>query len=173
MAMAGDHAPRSRCAPVLSVSEALPPVCQQAPDSSSRVPEPTVAMRQNASGLSLRGAACMCVTVPRQAWPCSTKRLSQLCRSVCTKLSRRVQAARAQGPEKAVTGHAPSSACAPGPYAHLPGDPGVILYTNVTMGDKKMAFMKAVSQAVASCLGKPESYVGVCVQVRHAAAVKL
>ena len=40
MAMAGDHAPRSRCAPVLSVSEALPPVCQQAPDSSSRVPEP-------------------------------------------------------------------------------------------------------------------------------------
>lgn len=81
--------------------------------------------------------------------------------------ARCLQSSRAQTPQgAAATTAAPASACMPGPYAHLPGDPGVILYTNVTMGDKKMAFMKGVSQAVASCLGKPESYVGVCVQVR-------
>jgi phenylpyruvate tautomerase len=43
------------------------------------------------------------------------------------------------------------------------GDPSIILHTNVKMGEKKKAFMTAVSQAVASGLGKPESFVAVCV----------
>lgn len=47
----------------------------------------------------------------------------------------------------------------------LPGDPSLIVYTNVDMGDKKNAFMVDASAAVAECLGKPESYVSVCVMV--------
>jgi phenylpyruvate tautomerase len=43
------------------------------------------------------------------------------------------------------------------------GDPSIVLHTNVKMGDKKVAFMTAVSKAIASSLGKPESYVAVCV----------
>ncbi|EKX55354.1 hypothetical protein GUITHDRAFT_83763 [Guillardia theta CCMP2712] len=43
------------------------------------------------------------------------------------------------------------------------GDPSLILNTNVKMGDKKKEFMKAASSALAKGLGKPESYVAVCV----------
>lgn len=45
----------------------------------------------------------------------------------------------------------------------LPGDPSLTVHTNVAMGEKKMAFMKAASKSVASCLGKPESFVAVAV----------
>eukprot|EP00240_Pyramimonas_obovata_P006589 CAMPEP_0118933740 /NCGR_PEP_ID=MMETSP1169-20130426/12322_1 /TAXON_ID=36882 /ORGANISM="Pyramimonas obovata, Strain CCMP722" /LENGTH=184 /DNA_ID=CAMNT_0006876547 /DNA_START=101 /DNA_END=655 /DNA_ORIENTATION=+ len=47
---------------------------------------------------------------------------------------------------------------------NLPGDPSLTVFTNVSMGDKKMDFMLKASKAVASCLGKPESYVAVCVE---------
>jgi len=43
------------------------------------------------------------------------------------------------------------------------GDPSLILTTSVSLGDKKKAFMKAASKAVAKSLGKPESYVAICV----------
>ena len=43
------------------------------------------------------------------------------------------------------------------------GDPSIVLHTNVKMGEKKRAFMTAVSKALASSLGKPESFVAVCV----------
>ena len=44
------------------------------------------------------------------------------------------------------------------------GDPSLILTTNVDLGENKMAFMKAVSKAVAKGLGKPESYVAIAVR---------
>eukprot|EP00933_Yihiella_yeosuensis_P074206 TRINITY_DN83038_c0_g1_i1.p1 TRINITY_DN83038_c0_g1~~TRINITY_DN83038_c0_g1_i1.p1 ORF type:complete len:249 (+),score=55.54 TRINITY_DN83038_c0_g1_i1:61-807(+) len=43
-------------------------------------------------------------------------------------------------------------------------DPSLFVQTNVKLGDKKKEFMKACSKAVAQSLGKPESYVAVCVQ---------
>mmetsp|Transcript_32731 Transcript_32731/g.61477 ORF Transcript_32731/g.61477 Transcript_32731/m.61477 type:complete len:216 (+) Transcript_32731:44-691(+) len=43
-------------------------------------------------------------------------------------------------------------------------DPSLFVQTNINLGDKKMEFMKAASKAVAESLGKPESYVAVCVQ---------
>jgi len=43
------------------------------------------------------------------------------------------------------------------------GDPSIVIHTNVKMGDKKRTFMAAVSKALASALGKPESFVAVCV----------
>mmetsp|Transcript_113451 Transcript_113451/g.293792 ORF Transcript_113451/g.293792 Transcript_113451/m.293792 type:complete len:235 (-) Transcript_113451:176-880(-) len=43
-------------------------------------------------------------------------------------------------------------------------DPSLFVQTNVEMGEGKKAFMLAASKAVAQCLGKPESYVAVCVQ---------
>lgn len=43
-------------------------------------------------------------------------------------------------------------------------DPSLFVTTNAKLGDKKMDFMKAASAAVAKCLGKPESYVAICVQ---------
>jgi len=40
----------------------------------------------------------------------------------------------------------------------------MIMHTNVKMDkDQKMAFMKEMSRSIAECLGKPESYVAVCV----------
>mmetsp|Transcript_20296 Transcript_20296/g.40521 ORF Transcript_20296/g.40521 Transcript_20296/m.40521 type:complete len:168 (+) Transcript_20296:68-571(+) len=45
----------------------------------------------------------------------------------------------------------------------LPGDPSLILTTNVDLGDKKMEIMKACSKAIASNLEKPESYVAVSI----------
>jgi len=43
------------------------------------------------------------------------------------------------------------------------GDPSLILKTNVDMGDKKKEFMAAASKALSAGLGKPESFVAVCV----------
>jgi len=46
----------------------------------------------------------------------------------------------------------------------LPGDPSLLLHTNVALTpEEKDTFMGAASKAIASCLGKPESYVAVCV----------
>eukprot|EP00892_Ulva_mutabilis_P004291 jgi/Ulvmu1/2233/UM013_0080.1 len=49
------------------------------------------------------------------------------------------------------------------PLSQLPGDPSLIVHTNVDLGDKKTGFMTAASAAIAQCLGKPETYVSVCV----------
>jgi phenylpyruvate tautomerase len=56
----------------------------------------------------------------------------------------------------------------PGPIDPLTGmpcagDPSLILKTSVNLGDKKLALMKACSKAISSGLGKPESYVAVCI----------
>lgn len=48
----------------------------------------------------------------------------------------------------------------------MPGDPSLVVHTNVDMGDRKNAFMVDASAAVAQCLGKPEAFVSVCVIVR-------
>ena len=45
----------------------------------------------------------------------------------------------------------------------LPGDPSLILTTNVDLGDKKMDIMKAFSKAISAATGKPESYIAVSV----------
>ena len=62
--------------------------------------------------------------------------------------------------------NAPVAALAASPAtvdpATLPGDPSLILTTNVKLSDKK-AFMTAASAAIASSLSKPESYVAVAV----------
>lgn len=44
----------------------------------------------------------------------------------------------------------------------LPGDPSLVLHTNVRLADKS-AFLRAASKAVAATTGKPESYVAVAV----------
>ena len=45
-------------------------------------------------------------------------------------------------------------------FCDLPGDPSLILTTNVDLGDKKMEIMKACSKAIESATGKPEAYIG-------------
>lgn len=47
-----------------------------------------------------------------------------------------------------------------------PGDPSLILTTNVALKDKA-GFVMAASAAVASCLSKPETYVAICVTDQH------
>ena len=42
--------------------------------------------------------------------------------------------------------------------AALPGDPSLVLHTNVAIADKP-ALLKAASEAIAASLSKPESYV--------------
>ena len=49
------------------------------------------------------------------------------------------------------------------PFCSLPGDPSLILTTNVDLGDKKMEIMKACSKAIAKHTGKPESYIAVSI----------
>lgn len=44
----------------------------------------------------------------------------------------------------------------------LPGDPSLVLHTNVRLADKA-AFLRAASRTVVAATGKPESYVAVCV----------
>lgn len=44
--------------------------------------------------------------------------------------------------------------------AEHPGDPSLILTTNVDLGERKLDVMKACSKAIADHTGKPESYVG-------------
>lgn len=46
------------------------------------------------------------------------------------------------------------------PFCDLPGDPSLLLTTNVDLGDQKLPIMKACSKAIAKHTGKPESYVG-------------
>lgn len=49
------------------------------------------------------------------------------------------------------------------PFCKLPGDPSLLLTTNVDLGDKKMEIMKACSKAISSHTGKPESYIAVSI----------
>jgi len=49
-----------------------------------------------------------------------------------------------------------SSTC----FSELPGDPSLILTTNVDLGSKKMDIMKACSKAIQEHTGKPEAYIG-------------
>eukprot|EP00984_Skeletonema_dohrnii_P003429 scaffold1165_cov126-Skeletonema_dohrnii-CCMP3373.AAC.3 len=49
------------------------------------------------------------------------------------------------------------------PHCDLPGDPSLILQTNVDLGDKKAEIMKELSALVAKSLGKPESYVAISI----------
>ena len=44
----------------------------------------------------------------------------------------------------------------------LPGDPSLVVHTNVRMQDSKRPFMLAASRSIAETLQKPESYVAVC-----------
>lgn len=53
-----------------------------------------------------------------------------------------------------------SSAATHHPFCDLPGDPSLILTTNVDLGDKKMEIMKSISKAMSLHTGKPESYIG-------------
>jgi hypothetical protein len=46
------------------------------------------------------------------------------------------------------------------PFCDLPGDPSLILTTNVDLGDKKLQIMKSISKAIEQHTGKPESYIG-------------
>eukprot|EP01083_Nonionella_stella_P069713 186036_1 len=45
----------------------------------------------------------------------------------------------------------------------LPGDPSLILVTNVDLGDKKLEVMKACSKAIQKATGKPEAYIAVAI----------
>src|SRR5210317_2214801 len=56
-----------------------------------------------------------------------------------------------------------ASAMPPHPFCQLPGDPSLILITNIDLGDKKLEVMKACSKAIAQCTGKPETYVAVSI----------
>lgn len=48
----------------------------------------------------------------------------------------------------------------------LPGDPSLIMSTNVKLNNKA-EFVKAASAAVAETLSKPESYVAICITDEH------
>jgi len=45
----------------------------------------------------------------------------------------------------------------------LPGDPSLILTTNLDLKDKKVEIMKAISKAIQKNTGKPEAYIAVCI----------
>jgi phenylpyruvate tautomerase len=47
--------------------------------------------------------------------------------------------------------------------SELPGDPSLILVTNLDLGDKKLEVMKKCSKAISEATGKPEAYIGVCI----------
>jgi hypothetical protein len=49
------------------------------------------------------------------------------------------------------------------PFTQLPGDPSLLLVTNMDLGDKKLEVMKACSKAISTATGKPESYIGVSI----------
>mmetsp|Transcript_26994 Transcript_26994/g.55663 ORF Transcript_26994/g.55663 Transcript_26994/m.55663 type:complete len:196 (+) Transcript_26994:39-626(+) len=49
------------------------------------------------------------------------------------------------------------------PHCDLPGDPSLILTTNVDLGGDKPEILKKLSALVASSLGKPESYVAISI----------
>ena len=62
---------------------------------------------------------------------------------------------------------ASASAAAVDPITKAPGDPSLIMTTNVALQDKA-AFVKSASAAVAAALSKPESYVAVCITDNNA-----
>lgn len=45
----------------------------------------------------------------------------------------------------------------------LPGDPSIIVTTNVDLGEQKLNIMKRISEAISEATGKPETYVAVCI----------
>ena len=80
---------------------------------------------------------------------------------------RRIALRARRAPARARPASAPRAAAHPpcdlSDLSKLPGDPSLVVHTNVSMGEKKADFMKAASRAVAECLGKPESFVVVAV----------
>lgn len=52
--------------------------------------------------------------------------------------------------------------CSPHPST-LPGDPSLLLVTNLDLGVNKMEIMKAISKSIAKHTGKPEAYVAVSI----------
>lgn len=57
----------------------------------------------------------------------------------------------------------PVTSPCPHPFTELPGDPSLLLVTNVDLGDKKLDIMMACSKAICVATGKPESYIGVSI----------
>lgn len=51
----------------------------------------------------------------------------------------------------------------PHPFLELPGDPSLLLVTNVDLGGKKLDIMKQCSKAICEATGKPEAYIGVSI----------
>lgn len=49
------------------------------------------------------------------------------------------------------------------PFCDLPGDPSLILTTNVDLGSKRLDILKAISKAMAEHTGKPEEYIAVSI----------
>jgi hypothetical protein len=47
--------------------------------------------------------------------------------------------------------------------SELPGDPSLVLVTNLDLGDKKLGVMKKCSKAISEATGKPEAYIGVTI----------
>ena len=47
--------------------------------------------------------------------------------------------------------------------SELPGDPSLVLVTNMDLGDKKLDVMKKCSKAISEATGKPEAYIGVSI----------
>ncbi len=47
--------------------------------------------------------------------------------------------------------------------SELPGDPSLVLVTNLDLGDKKLEVMKKCSKAISEATGKPEAYIGVSI----------
>eukprot|EP00531_Pseudo-nitzschia_arenysensis_P011785 CAMPEP_0116149514 /NCGR_PEP_ID=MMETSP0329-20121206/19003_1 /TAXON_ID=697910 /ORGANISM="Pseudo-nitzschia arenysensis, Strain B593" /LENGTH=67 /DNA_ID=CAMNT_0003645863 /DNA_START=96 /DNA_END=296 /DNA_ORIENTATION=+ len=45
--------------------------------------------------------------------------------------------------------------------SELPGDPSLVLVTNLDLGDKKLEVMKKCSKAISEVTGKPEAYIAV------------
>jgi hypothetical protein len=48
----------------------------------------------------------------------------------------------------------------PHPFSQLPGDPSLLLVTNMDLGTNKLEIMKQCSKAISAATGKPESYIG-------------
>eukprot|EP00537_Pseudo-nitzschia_pungens_P009679 CAMPEP_0172381396 /NCGR_PEP_ID=MMETSP1060-20121228/70926_1 /TAXON_ID=37318 /ORGANISM="Pseudo-nitzschia pungens, Strain cf. cingulata" /LENGTH=144 /DNA_ID=CAMNT_0013109169 /DNA_START=117 /DNA_END=551 /DNA_ORIENTATION=+ len=65
-------------------------------------------------------------------------------------------------PSDAAESASTASPC-PHPFASLPGDPSLVLVTNLDLGDKKLEVMKEASKAIAEVTGKPEAYIGVSI----------
>ena len=65
---------------------------------------------------------------------------------------------------KTTTGGTDESAVNPCVHpSELPGDPSLVLVTNLDLGDKKLDVMKKCSKAISEATGKPEAYIGVSI----------